>query len=80
MGPKRSACPHWSCPAESQDAVVCCGEFGWRVTFLWVRAVGSNTGSVLASLSSWEEELITHEDYDEEGPEVVQKLNILALS
>ena len=47
---------------------------------MWVRAVGSNTGSVLASLSSWEEELITHEDYDEEGPEVVQKLNILALS
>ena len=49
-------------------------------TFLLVRAVGSNAGSVLASLSSWEEELITHEDYDEEGPEVVQKLNILALS
>lgn len=47
---------------------------------MWVLVFGSNAGSVLASLSSWEEELITHEDYDEEGPEVVQKLNILALS
>ena len=42
--------------------------------------LGARAGSVLASLSTWEEELITHEDYDKEGPEVVQKLNILALS
>jgi hypothetical protein len=39
-----------------------------------------SAGSVLASLPSWEEELITQEDYDEQGPEAVQKLNILALS
>ena len=37
-------------------------------------------GSVLAGLSTWQDELITQADYEEEGPPCVQRLNILALS
>eukprot|EP01050_Picozoa_sp_SAG11_P007325 SAG11_NODE_607_length_8226_cov_11.234527_1_plen_259_part_00 len=37
-------------------------------------------GSVLASLGTWENELITQEDYEEEGEQAIHKLNLLSLS
>ena len=37
-------------------------------------------GSVVAQLPSFQDQLVLAEDYDEEGPELIHKLNILSLS